>query len=323
MAIVALAFLAAVGSAFLPNSAYEKYQLLDGTIYESLRWAYERAHFDPRPIDVAIVGPSTSTLGLSAPRIEADLARAGKPAQVANFSIIAAGRNVEWAIVDEVFKVKRPKIIVIAVDDSPHPWGHPAFKYVAPAEALAFEPTFPLHNYVKDLAYLPFRQLELFAAWIDPAAFGLTDRFDPVRYARFPTDFTVSHGMRDGQWVDMNLHVSGASLTSEARRREARPMGVALPGPLARITLADDSTYTRQIVREATVHKTRIIFVYMPRFHDAPEPPSLGFYRQFGPVVELPGLSTNAAYYHDWAHLNHDGAMALSDRLAQEIAADF
>src|ERR1700679_22709 len=108
-AMLVVAVACAVVACFLPNSAYQRFQLLDGTIYQSLRWNFERIHFDPRPIDVAIVGPSTTALGLSAPRLEQDLAQAGAPANAVNFSIIADGRNVEWAIVNELYKAKSPK----------------------------------------------------------------------------------------------------------------------------------------------------------------------------------------------------------------------
>ena len=101
---------------------------------------YERIHFDPGPIDVVIVGPSGTLLGLSAARIEERLASLGRPANVANFSLEADGRNVSWAIIDEVYKSKSksPKVIVVGISAVPYPYGHPAFKYVASAEAIAF-----------------------------------------------------------------------------------------------------------------------------------------------------------------------------------------
>ena len=43
-------------------------------------------------------------------------------------------------------------MIVIGVDDEPHPFGHFAFRYVAPADAVVFPRTPFLHNYLYDLA---------------------------------------------------------------------------------------------------------------------------------------------------------------------------
>jgi hypothetical protein len=49
-------------------------------------------------------------LGLSPELIQQHLSGRGKSVQVANFSVVATRRNVEWAIVDELFKSKAPKL---------------------------------------------------------------------------------------------------------------------------------------------------------------------------------------------------------------------
>ena len=139
-----------------------------------MRWIYERIHFDPKPIDVAIVGPSREQLGFSAAAIEQDLAQRGKHANVVNFALPGAGRDIQWAILDELFKAKSPKVIVLGVEEQPYPFGHFFFKYVAPAEAIVFPPSPFLHNYLYNLAYLPIRKLKLFGANLFPDLFGLS-----------------------------------------------------------------------------------------------------------------------------------------------------
>ena len=44
--------------------------LSNGTLFEPLRWSFERIHFDHRPVDIAIVGDLKTLLGLSAERVE-------------------------------------------------------------------------------------------------------------------------------------------------------------------------------------------------------------------------------------------------------------
>jgi hypothetical protein len=100
-------------------------------------WIYERIHFDPKPIDIAILGSSHAQLGLSAVAIEDRLAQDGKRVNVANFAIGASGRNIQWAIVDELYKSKAPKALILEVDDPPYPVGHFAFKYLAPADSIS------------------------------------------------------------------------------------------------------------------------------------------------------------------------------------------
>ena len=162
--VVALVLCAAV--CLLAENDYQRWQLQDPD--GRLRWIYERIHFDPTPIDVAIVGPSRAQLGLSADAIEQDLAKQGKPANVANFAMVGAGRDLQWAILNELFKAKSSKVVVLEVDEQPYPHGHFLFRYVAPAAAIAFPPTPFLHNYLYDLAYLPGRKVKLFGANLFP-----------------------------------------------------------------------------------------------------------------------------------------------------------
>jgi hypothetical protein len=147
---VALALDAAV--CLLPENAYQRWQLqadyMDGVLVRD----YERIHFDPKPIDIAILGSSHAQLAFSADAIEDDLAREGKRASVVNLAIGGPGQNIQWAIVDELFKAKSPKVIVLGVDDQPRLFGHFAFRYVAPADAVVFPPSPFLHNYLYDLA---------------------------------------------------------------------------------------------------------------------------------------------------------------------------
>jgi hypothetical protein len=162
LAALAAAFMLNAAVCLLPENDYLRWQLPepDGR----LRWIYERIHFDPTPIDIAIVGPSREQLGFSPAAIEQDLAQKGKHANVVNFALPGAGRDIQWAILDELFKAKSPKLVVLGVEDRPYPFGHFYFKYVAPAEEIAFPPSPFLHNYLYNLAYLPIRKLKLFGA---------------------------------------------------------------------------------------------------------------------------------------------------------------
>src|SRR5277367_1417941 len=172
--VVALILDAAV--CLLPENDYQRWQLQDPD--GSLRWIYERIHYDPKPIDIAIVGPSREQLGFSPAAIEQDLAQRGKRLNVVNFALPGAGRDIQWAILDELFKAKSPKVVVLGVEEQPYPFGHFLFKYVAPAEAIAFPPTPFLHNYLYNLAYLPVRKLTLFGANLFPVLFGLSKKFN-------------------------------------------------------------------------------------------------------------------------------------------------
>jgi hypothetical protein len=282
-----------------------------------LRWIYERIHFDPKPIDIAIIGPSRVQLGLSAAAVEEKLAQNGKHANVVNLAFPGAGRDIQWAIVNELFKAKSPKLVVLEVEDQPYPFGSFAFKYVAPAKEIVFPPTPFLHNYLYNLAYLPIRKLTLFGANLFPDLFDLSKEFDPERYARTPTDYSTSFISDLGKRVDMERRVPRATLLAEAQTLD-RP--TFFGRALTRINGGEDHLYVRKIAAEAKAHGAQLMFVFLPVFNGAESISDLDFLRQFGPVLNYGDLAQRDELFENWSHLNHAGAMTASARLADAIA---
>jgi hypothetical protein len=315
-AAIAVAVLLDAAVLLLPENDYQRWQLLDDSMGGRLRWIYERIHFDPKPVDVAILGPSRAQLGLSAAAVERNLRQHGKHVDVANFALEGAGRNLQWAIVDELFKAKSPKAIILEVDDQPYPFGHFAFKSVAPAEAIVFPPTPFLHNYLYDLAYLPIRKVRLFGANLFPGLFGLSKQFDPQHYAQNRTDYSTSFPGEFGKMVDMEHPVPRATLLAEPREPVPRTL---VARAFSRINGGEDHIYIRKIAEEAKAHGTQLIFVFLPMFNGPETISDLDFLEQFGPVLNYGDLAQQDQLYENWSHLNHAGAMTASARLADAI----
>ena len=133
--ILCIALGVAVAVCLLPENSYQRWQLLDGTIHGRSRWIYERVHFDPRPIDVVLVGPSRPARGgrcrCACRRTLTQEART-TPARVVNFALPEGGRNTNDVIVEEMLSAKTPKLLIIGVIEKPSRFGHPAYKYLAP-----------------------------------------------------------------------------------------------------------------------------------------------------------------------------------------------
>jgi hypothetical protein len=313
-AALAVAFILNAAVCFLPENDYQKWQLQDPD--GRLRWIYERIHFDPRPIDIAIVGPSREQLGLSPDAIEQDLAERGKHANVANFALPGAGRDIQWAILHELFKAKSPKVIVLGVEEQPYPFGHFFFKYVAPAEAIVFPPSPFLHNSLYNLAYLPVRKLKLFGANLFPDLFGLTKEFDPDHYAKNRTDYSTSF-IGDGKLVDMEHAVPRATLLAQPREPVPRTLVARL---LTRLNGGEDHLFTEKIAREAKAHGAQLVFVHLPMFEGPQTVSDESFLKQFGLVLNYGDLAPHDELFENWSHLNHAGAMKASARVAAAIA---
>ncbi len=320
-AIGGVALAAAVGAAALPDNPYQRWQLIENTLYANATWSYERIHFDPAPIDVAIIGSSRAQLGISASAVAARLTALGHPLHVANLAVVEDGRNIEWAITNELFRAKRPQVIVVAVGDVIHLWGHPGFKYVAPAAAIAAPRALVLHNAKEDLPYLPYRQLMLAGAALAPGWFGLRDRFDPARFAAKPDDYTVTRVLADGKRIDMDREVAAPDLRAERAAFAATRSQSHIPEWIGRVTDADDHVYVDAIARLAAVHGTRIIFLFLPEFEGARTIADRAFYAARGTILDAGDLASDPRLFQSFAHLNHRGAVIASDRVAAAVAA--
>src|SRR5437660_8469193 len=86
----------------LPTSAYQRWELAREFWYSHLPWVYERIHFDPTPIDIAIIGSSKAFYGIDPDRLEQKLRQKNDPAHVANLAKLGAGRNIDLTIVKEL-----------------------------------------------------------------------------------------------------------------------------------------------------------------------------------------------------------------------------
>ena len=263
--ILLVTAVSAVGAACLPDSPYQRFQLLPA-FYGHIAWIYERIHYDPRPIDVVIVGPSKTFTGVSGGELEKRLSILGKPASVANLSLVYQGRNAQWAILDELYKVKSPRILIVQIDEEVALWGHPWFMYFAPAMAIAFPPSMLLHNYLPDLSFLPYRQMELFAATFFPNFFGSRRALDPIQYAETRTDFTTNFRGSSGELVDMESEIPAAELRAEHEEFKKTLHTPRLPRALSTIVEADDRIYLDKIAQLAFARGTRLMLLYIPDF---------------------------------------------------------
>ena len=321
--VLAVALACAVVAAFLPGNAYQRWQLLDGTIHANARWIYERSHFDPTPIDVVFLGPSRMGAGVDAPRLAADLAARGIKANVVNFSLPESGRNTNWAVAEQMFAAKRPRLVVLGVTEKPSRFGHSAFKYVAESGAIANPGYLGDWNYFSDLIYLPFRQMRLFAADWMPGGLGLARTFDPAHYRGSSIDTTGSIVLPDGRIKDGETAASQTELIRGVRKLEGGAHPPILPGGYADLEFGDERHYTREIVDLARKNGAKVAFLFLP-YYTGPaalkDVQELNFYEQYGPVLNAGFLASHAEWFADYGHATRRGAEALTDWLAEPVA---
>lgn len=321
LAILGLALALGALACALPEDPYQRWQLLDGTIHENARWIYERSHFDPTPIDVAIVGPSRTAAGVNAPHLAELLAARGLPANVVNFAMPETGRNLNYAIVEEMLKEKRPRLLVLGVIEKPSRYGHSAYKYVAPP-ALMADPGYAgnLH-YFPDLMYLPFRQLRLFAADLIPGGTGLAKSFDPAAYRGHVVDTTGDVVLPDGSIKQATYPAPYAELMRGVNKLRATTTPPLLPADWADVEFGDERHYIRRIAALARARHVKMAFLFLPYYTGPAELQEQAFYEQFGPVWKADFLASHAELYADYGHLTKSAAVRLTDWLADPVAS--
>lgn len=321
LAILATVILTGMAAAALPDNPYQRFSTLENTIQKRARWIYERIHYDPAPIDVAIIGPSRSGAAVDSPQLQADLAALGDRLNTVNFSLAENGRDLHWVIVEEMLKAKAPKLIVIGVIEKPGRYGHPAYKYVAPAGEVV-DPGFPGNlEYLSNLVYLPYRQMRLFAAQAFPTVFALPARFDPARYAGSNPVRPATFVAGAGNDVDHEIVLSQAALASQVRRYEAGVRPPVLGARFADIEFGDERTYVARIAAMARARGIRVAFLFLPYYTGPHVIQERAFYERYGPIIDASFLSSHADYYSDVAHLNRRGSAVLTHWLAPRVAS--
>jgi hypothetical protein len=317
-AILAVAVLTAAAACCLPDNPYQRWQLLDGTIHADARWIYERLEFDPKPIDVLVIGQSRTEIGVNAPRLSLALAAAHLPSEVVNASLAEHGRNLSDVIVREVLRKKHPRLIIIGVSEQPSRFGHPAFKYLAPAARVVNPGYLADFNYFEDLIYLPYRQISLFFANLAPGLSGLTKTFDPRLYRG---SSIIASGPRHGR--SDNTPAPMDELLRGVRVLQAGLHAPILPERYADLEFGDERSSIRDIATLARARGIKVVFLFVPYYTAKPVVQGKAFYEQFGPIWNADYLAPHAEWFYDYAHLTRTGGEHLTDWLATCVAAEF
>lgn len=307
----------------LPFDSYVAWQQAAGSQMFHSRWIYERLHFDPSPIEVAIIGSSRLEAGISPRVLEKRLTeKLRRSVGVANLSMVMPGRDLADKITEELLATHPEVRLILLSDDGEITNSHPLYKETASARELWNAPLLVNLHYIPNLLALPYRNMANFAEHWRPAWFGIQGRFRVDTYYGAGLDRTEGYRTPAGEKVNGNIRrpaseLARMSLIAVTRQREGLALLRYLP-PSQR--LAIDRRYISSIAERAARAHVGVAFAALPFYGPVQPVGTSGFYRRIGPVIALDELSGEAAYYQSAAHLNHSGAVIASLRLADAIA---
>lgn len=323
--LTAVAMLVAICA--LPHSRYVRFISLQDAEVVKLGWIYERIHYDPTPIDVAFIGTSHTVFGVDSGAVEAACRVAGGlRCSTENFAIQHLGRNLHWLLSRELLKLRRPRLLVIEVQESELRALHPAAPYIADVSDLVNAPLLLNPGYLSDLSRLPIRQLTLFFKTTAPDAFGVRVHFAPTEYyGRHWNDVYREVAMRHtpNAWAKARTaNLSAATL--EAQRRESAAKladKVSLPPSLRALESRANVVYLRQVIELARATNVPVRFLYLPGYRGQSHPELACLYSSLAPVWYLPEqLLSEPSLWQDANHLNSRGAQRVSEWLGHALA---
>jgi hypothetical protein len=317
-AVIALGVLLGA-SIMLPHDRYYRFQAYDNVTTRKADWIYERLHFDPTPIDVALIGTSRTGGGLSAPLIERAYCKAtGRRIRVANLGLPETGRNMHYLLAREAAKTKAPALTIVELNDVETRKPHSGFVFLADARDVLTAPAAINLNYLSDLIRLPGRQAALFAQTIfgQPA---LRKTFDPQAYAGAHMDRTTVQIAIDGGVKSRDVVRSRDDMNALRARRmqNVSPTWLA-PEPLRFLEYRFSKAYLNRIEHAAN----DVAYVYLPAYGEpAPAQQLLTALEIDERIIDLGGAAAlDPSLWLDATHFNAEGARDASLRLADALA---
>jgi len=308
----------------LPFDRYIAAQRSAGSEMFHARWVYERIHFDPAPIDVAIIGSSRTEAGISPVVMSQELSRKlGRAIHVANLSVVKPGRDYHDLLVRDLLDAHPEVRLIVLSDDGYMVYSHPMFQELASPARIAAAPLLVNKFYVTNLLAVPYRNLLNAAQQWRPGWFGVDAAFRPQAYLGTDLDRTTGYRLPDGRWRNGALTMPPAQLRRRAADTLAGQHALRLshlPILPEGMQLSIDHHYTQSIADLAHQRGVALAFVGLPMFGPQDLPRNPAYYRRFGPDILPTAWRNDPALYQDDVHLNRQGAVLASRDLADAVA---
>lgn len=254
-------------------------------------WIWSRLYSDTSAIDVAFLGSSHTINGIQDTLIgrlmETELHR---KMNVVNLGYCRFGNEMQYVIAKDLFATKKPKMIFVEVNEKFGTASHPVYPYYAETHELLqpasyVQQAYPPNLYSGFLARLSQFRSELFNA---------PDTIVPV---------PLSYGYRGYP----NAVDPGKLIPAE--KKVAGKMGA-----WRSFQTQYPEAWISDLVELCRNNHTQIIFLYIPSFHDQPQPmEGMDFYSSMAPLLIPPQeILTDKQNWRDPDHLNDKGATLLA-----------
>lgn len=267
-------------------------------------WIYYRLFENPAPVDVAFLGSSHTGCSINDSLIERRLkSKHGRTLKTTNLSYCTNGRNIQYPLLNDILKTKKPKLVVIEVMEIESKKSHQDFAYIADYKTVLN--SFSNYNFyyfseVTDLVKSRFsflRDQYVYKIEINP-----------------PTNYKI-----DYVYVPFKFYADSNDLAEhKAYKMKKLAKGVS---SLTQHKLQYPKEYIIKMANRLNEEQISFVFLYIPPYGlEIEKPLHYDFLTEHGKVWLPPSsIFENPKHWVDGEHLNYEGSSALSNWLVDEI----
>jgi hypothetical protein len=288
----------------IPVDKNFSYHFVKGECDNKAAWIYHRVFEQPENIDIVFSGASQTSCGVMDELIENEIsAITGQKIKVANLGYCRRGRDIQFAMLKDMFQQKKPKILVLEVAEDEPKKSHPVFPYLAESNDLWGSFVFYNQRYFLNIwkgivVRLEYMKYRLFADK------SLNYSRITEKYGYLPSDQVAEPKILEKNKVDWTKRISKSK-----------------PDFFRKVELNYSKHYLEKIVELARQNYCEVVFLYLPESGSNLKYPLLkDYYQSFGKLIVLPdSILTNTQNWKDATHFNDSGAMKVSEFIVFEL----
>ncbi len=279
------------------------YTFVKGECDNKAEWIYQRIFENHERIDIAFTGASQTSCAIMDERIEKQLDSMNMNLKVASLGYCRRGRDIQFAMLKDLFSHKKPKLLVIEITENEPAKSHPVFPYLAESKDVLG-------------SFIFFNQ-----RFISGIYKALVVRFEYCKNRFFGIQAEKPDTNSNFGYISSSQVVNIDELNSNQqtwKKKLANPK----PAFITKIENKYPLHYLEKIVKLANTNHCEVVFLYLPEYGSGlKEPENIRIYRNIAPVILLPdSIIQNKTNWKDPMHFNDAGAKQASDFISGELA---
>lgn len=280
------------------------YRYVQGECSNKAGWIYDRLYSSDKKTEVVFVGASQTSCAIMDQFVESELKNLmGKNLKVANLGYCRGGRDVQFLILKEVFRKKKPELVVIEVTEDEPKKSHPVFPYLAETGDLFGSFKFLNQRFFSGL-------------WK-----GLNIRLEFVKWKIFKDTLFIPDSTVEFSYLPSDLMVNEEDIHENKKNWDKR-LKKDKSEFQSQIETRYSKHYVEKMVNLAKANHCEFVFLYLHESgNDLKTPKYYKDYLQKSEVILLPdSIYQNHKNWMDVTHFNDRGAKLASTHIAKTIS---